>query len=90
MTDRTRSTLTQIAFVAVPALVAFAGSFAAVQASLGQKVDRVEHVTDIARLDREIDRRTAASDELNRRLDDIQRDLHALVCAQRPRPATCP
>jgi hypothetical protein len=90
MTDRTQTTLTRLAFVAVPALVSFAGSYAAVRAALDNKVDRVEFVREVGRIDLELARRGADTDEVRRRLDAIQQDIRALVCAQRPRPATCP
>jgi hypothetical protein len=90
MTDRTQTTLTRLAFVAVPALVSFAGSYAAVRAALDNKVDRVEFVREVGRLDLELARRNADSETVRQRLDAIQQDIRALVCAQRPRPATCP
>jgi hypothetical protein len=90
VTDRTQTTLTRLAFVAVPALISFAGSYAAVRAAVDNKVDRVEFVREVGRLDLEIARRGADADEIRHRLDAIQQDIHAIVCAQRPRPATCP
>lgn len=81
--------VTRIAFVAVPALLSFAGSYGAVRSALENKVDRVEFVREVGRLDLEIAKRGSDSDEVRRRLDAIQADIHALICAQRPRPATC-
>lgn len=100
MTDRTKDHLFRLMLVVVPALMSFAGSYAAVQASLAQKVDRVESAQETSRLDRRID---GVVNELHAYIDkdgdrwrliqsdlsEIKHDQHVFACATRPRPLTC-
>lgn len=82
------------------ALLSVGGSYAAVQSALAQKVEKTEFVATVAELRAadaalaaKLDSHTQVGDQTTRQMQadvgDIKRDIRALVCAQRPRPATC-